>query len=269
MTLENINQTAIRRVTSLHAKTTDFIFLSGSFVKGNFSPLSDLDYTACINEPINHPRFYFTVIDHEGTLRMMSIYFYERHELMKPIEDIDDAYYLWEKDMMPNSKFISGDKESYDNLVLFCKNLIYTRPVKKKTIHKSFGKLFDLLVKLKKYLIAENELLLKYYGSKLAEHVRRLVAEYNGPIHLKGESEYVEAHLAMDGPASFKKSYSDLAGYSFTVLTPKKYYEKAFNLVIDTIDFIHTVPQSDVDDFSLELLQNKNLEELLKELALK
>lgn len=264
MGIEQIHSEIVDKVLSLHSKdTVEMVFLSGSAVKGNFTEYSDIDYTACISEAIQHPRFYFTLLDHDGAPRVVSIFFYESVELLRSTEQVDDEFFLWEKEMLRHSRFIFGKEEVYNKLLHFCNELRYTREPKGKTIHKSFGKLLELLVKMKKYFQVNDALLLKYYGQKLAEHVRRLVLEFNGPIYLKGESEYVRRHFEMESPRGFADDYQTLAGLSFTEQIQSAYLATAQRLVTNTITFIREQPSELLDDFSKQLLENKLLDSLI------
>ena len=250
-------------VKQYHPDDFNCIFLGGSFVRKTQTLLSDIDYTACANGSINHSRFYFEIIEIEKILRLLSIYFFEKVELLPKKEAVGDEEYLWMKKMLPNTRFVSGNKTFYNKVAKFYSNLEYSRKPKHKTIHKSYGKLLELIARIKKWHQKDNFVEMAYYGEKLAEHVRRLVVEMNGPMSVTSENFYLDAHFELPLlPDAFKELYLTLNRYSSKAISPDQYEKACIDLVINTSDFLKK-HKAKLDEWTIQLLENPNLKSFL------
>ncbi len=260
--IEDLNDHVTSVVRSLHSENF-LVFLGGSFARGSFTDLSDIDYTACVDGSVSHSRFYFKIIKLENKLRLLSIYFFKYDEILIDDSKVDDEVYLWMKEFIPETKFISGDKTTYDNLMAFYSNLKYTREPKDKTIHKSFGKLFELILRIKKWEQKGDFAEMVYYGTKLAEHVRRIVIEINGPIAVKSENVYLDAHYTLPKlPKDFKKLYMTVSRLNIEAITTESYFAACRSLVVNTIDFLNEYKEK-LDSWSKGLLESDTLEDFL------
>lgn len=266
--LKKLNKKTLDFIKELHPNDFDFAFISGSIVRGGFSKFSDIDYTACVSEKFEHPRFNFKVIQYEGRPRVVSIYFYLTNELLRKEEEIDEEYWLWEKQMMLNCDFIGGNKSLFDKAVKTAKNTNYSRGIDPKTFHKSLGKLLELLVKVRKYLDKKDVKMMSYYGFKLAEHARRIIAEINPKLSLRSESEFLNANLNFtDTPKGFKTFYPLIAGYSLSTLDEKEYFRRCKKLVKILFKFV-SENKIFPDKFTEALINEKSYLDLFESLSI-
>lgn len=259
--IADVDSYVIDKIQSLHSNSQTFFFLGGSFARKSETKLSDIDYTACINDKIEHPRFYFEIINVGSVIRLLSIYFYSYDEVLIDNSKVDDEVYLWMKLFLPKTRFVGGDKSKYDEIYKFYSELSYTRKPKAKTVHKSFGKLLELIARIKKWYGQDNFVEMVYYGTKLAEHVRRLVIEVNGPIALESENKYLQGHFDLPLlPKDFEKLYIQLNRYTQKEIDPKVYRDYCITLVKNTAKFLLENKQA-VDDWTLQLLSNESFEQ--------
>src|SRR3989338_8119495 len=99
--VDELNLHILKKVSGLHPKDLDLVFLEGGFARGNPSKWSDIDYTACVANKISHPKFLFEFVEINGVKRISSVFFYETSkDILIPRENIEDEHYLWIKDMM-------------------------------------------------------------------------------------------------------------------------------------------------------------------------
>lgn len=266
---KDLDKWVIREVKKLHEKDYGFVFLSGSLIRGGFGQLSDIDYTACVHEKLTHPRFIFRIVEIDGCLRPVSIFFYTISELDIPQSEVDEEYYLWVKGMMSNSKFVDGDEDIYTKIVDFTKQVEFSRTPSHKTLHKSFGKLLELLQKVRKYHQKSDEDRMVYYGLKLAEHVHRLVKELNSPLALQSESQLYQAYLSLENvPSSFEELFPVLARVNLEACSIDTYWQSAQILVGNTFKWLgQPENRSRLDPFSLELLEDPSTDQFIKNLG--
>jgi hypothetical protein len=170
---------------------------------------------------------------------------------------------------MLKSKFIAGNKEAYDSIVAFCDLLQYSRGINQKTVHKSLGKLFEYIVKVRKCIDKnEKEEVLLYYGTKLAEHTQLLVNEFNPPLAMKSMKEYIYAQTHRPQlPENYEELYSLAAMTKFYQTTPIEYYQTVLSLTKATYNFLMTQYEK-LDDASKRLLDVPLCEKLFSELEI-
>lgn len=262
--IEELNQEVISICKQQHPDDLELIFMEGSFVYGTPTKLSDVDYTATVSKPFKHSKFLFKLLEVDGVLRLVSVYFFTKEEYHLSPELIEDEDYLWNKGMMPLTKFIYGNQALYDQIKEFYANLTYTRPPKGKTIHKSFGKLLELTARVKKWESKNNAIEMAYYGQKIAEHVRRLIVEINGPMSLKTENEFLEEHYRLAKlPTDFETLYPIVACLDFSGISKEEYREKCKILVHNTIIFLKKY-ENLLDPFSQDLINNPRITEFIE-----
>ena len=253
----DIDRYVIDVVGQMHPNTDVSIFLGGSFARGKETSLSDIDYTVCVDDAIKHPRFYFELTILDKTPRLLSIYFYSYEEILIDKSKVDDEVYLWMKFFLPETRYVGGNKKVYATIRNFYTNLEYDRKFSAKTVHKSFGKLLELIARIKKWEDKGNFVEMVYYGTKLAEHVRRLVVEVNGPIAVGSENVYLQRHFDLPKlPRDFKGLYLEINRYSTNAIAPAEYRAFCVALVKNTAVFL-TENKASVDDWTLSLLTNK------------
>jgi hypothetical protein len=246
-------------VINVHPNDLNCIFLGGSFVIGTQTPLSDIDYTACVKNKFNHSRFIFQIIKLKNTLRLLSIYFYNIDEILPRVSDVNDEHYLWIKGMMSNTRFAAGNKKRYESIVNFYKKLTYSRQPKAKTLHKSFGKLLELIARIKKWNQQNKFPEMVYFGQKLAEHTRRLIIEINGPITIRSENYYLEAHFDLPSlPKNYKDLYLIINRYNQKACTLDQYENACTEMVLSTIKFLQAHKKK-LDPWTLGLLADTDL----------
>lgn len=261
----NINQLEeylTNLVKNKHQNDFVCIFLGGSFVRNTQTSLSDIDYTTVVSDKFSHSKFYFELIELEEQLRLLSNFYFEKCEVLP--DKTGDEEYLWIKRMLPETRFVSGDKRFYDDICNFYEKLEYTRPPKFKTIHKSYGKLLELIARIKKWRKNNNFVEMVYYGSKLAEHVRRLVLEINGPIALRSENFFLEGHFSLPLlPEKFEELYLEINRYTAESITLDEYERCCIELVLNTSKFL-TTHKDKIDPDTITLLESPVLRDFIE-----
>lgn len=240
-TIQDLHNYTITVCQQLHPEDLDLLFISGSIARGTATAYSDVDYTACVAETYSHPAFKFFVAEIAGTPRIVSIYFYHTPNLAITQDQMDEEHYLWEKNMMQYGKaeYVFGNKTLFSDIIEFYKTATYEKKPKSKSVHKSTGKLLELLVKVRKYKDKNDLSLMIYYGMKIAEHCRRIVFEANPPLSLNSESEMLSAILSMSlQPENFSRLYLKVARINGDKTNPKMYFRYAYQLVEETLIFV-------------------------------
>jgi predicted nucleotidyltransferase len=115
-TLSEIDDYVNKTTRELHQNCDNFIFLGGSFARNSETQLSDIDYSVCVDEKIEHPRFYFELISLNGTPRLLSNYYFQYDEILINNSQVDDEIYLWMKLFLPETRFVGGNEANYEKV---------------------------------------------------------------------------------------------------------------------------------------------------------
>lgn len=238
--INKLNQYVKKKVGTVHPHDLDVLFLEGGFARGSATRWSDIDYTACVSDKITHPKFLFEFVNLAGTKRVLSVFFYQTEkEILIPKQEMGDDHYLWIKDMMANSAFVGGKRETYDKIVTLYKGLEYSHSPRPREVHKCTGKAIELFLHAKKCQDRGRLREMIYYGQKVAEKCRGLVAEFNEPLHLGSETDYLEGNFKLpDKPNSFVRLYSEVNRFSLGAISEEEYIKQCRELVIATMEFL-------------------------------
>ena len=256
-----VNNYVTNIVKKLHPKPEPLIFLGGSFSYGKPSPYSDIDYTVVIKEKFDHSIFKFELVKLNKIVRLLSIYFYYIDDILMPKENLGVEEYLWHKDMMPQTTFVYGDRKLFNKICDLYKDFEYTKSPNQGKIHKSLGKLFELLSRIKKFEQVGNEMLMIYYGNKLAEHVLRLVKEYNNPIHVRSENFLLDTIFNLKKtPKDFKDLYLKINRYTLEGISKSQYVADCKSLTENVLEWIKFFEHSK-DIFTYDLLKSSYFKE--------
>ncbi len=123
--------------------------------------------------------------------------------------------------------------------------------------------MLELIARIKKWYEKDNFVEMVYYGVKLAEHVKRLVIEVNGPIAVKSENNFLETHFKLPKqPKDFEKLYLTVNRYTANGISAKEYRNSCITLVQNTADFLLENKEK-VDVWTLDLLTSSIFKEYL------
>ena len=152
-----------------------------------------------------------------------------------------EDYYLWTKKMMQKGKaeFVHGNKALFDKIIDFNIRSTFAKEPNVRAIHRSTGKLLELLIKLRKYYDQNNLQQMIYYGMKLSEHSKKILLEYNQPLSLNSESEMFETIIHLKNkPRCFSKLYSIISRLTGKGISTKEYFLVTYEFVSELLAFV-------------------------------